>query len=355
MYSDPAYQRSKDFYKYAESYRSGSPHSERTYEGFEYDKVRGEEKYYGKERSVARERSLDVQYNRSWSRSPSHGGQITLTKETVGRNTPPTPMDDEARDFSRDVSPVEEGQSKFSDSKNKRRSEDDFNICEADIAELSSRSKFTGVFHKEPYERKRSYEESFNQDYMKSPRKHNRQLMSKSSVDRIESSKRDLYQKYQIIQSRITEKLKGRNESSPSSASSGSEPGQVNEGGELSNLQHEKALLLEKLKQLDKESSTSDIEEAFDIEDPRKVPSKRARLEPMGAWGDSHHQLPSGFGSVTNKYDYRGIDSTSSVRKQDSIHSFEEKERNKSCTRSSVEGSDHEDFTSLVSPKDVHI
>lgn len=355
VYSDPAYQRSKDFYKYAESYRSGSPHSERTYEGFEYDKIRGEEKYYGKERYVVRERSPEVQYNRSWSRSPSHGGQITSTKEAVGRNTPPTPMDDEARDFSRDVSPVEEGQSKFGDSKNKRRSEDDFNICEADIAELSSRSKFTGVFHKEPYERKRSYEESFNQEYMKSPRKPNRQLMSKSSVDRIESSKRDLYQKYQIIQSRITEKLKGRNESSPSSASSGSEPGQVNEGGELSNLQHEKALLLEKLKQLDKESSTSDIEEAFDIEDPRKIPSKRARLEPMGAWGDSHHQLPTGLGSVTNKYDYRGIDSSSSVRKQDSIHSFEEKDRNKSCTRSSVEGSDHEDFTSLVSPKDVHI
>nr|XP_022339400.1 msx2-interacting protein-like isoform X3 [Crassostrea virginica] len=360
MYNDPAYQRSKDFYKYAESYRSGSPHSERQYEGFEFDKIRVDEKYYGKERYIVRERSPDVQFNRSWSRSPTHGGQMA-TKEAVGRNTPPTPMDDEARDFSRDVSPVEEGQSKYGESKSKRRSEDDFNICEADIAELKGRSKYPGVFHKdtpswpeEKYERKRSYEESFSQDYMKSPRKQNRLFSSKSSIDRIESSKRDLYQKYQIIQSRITEKLKGRNESSPSSASSGSEPGQLNEG-ELSNLQHEKNLLLEKLKQLDKESSTSDIEEAFDMDDPRKIPSKRARLEPMGAWGEPPPQPQMELGNVSNKYDYRGKDSTIVRKQTDSIHNFDEKERSKSCTRSSMDESDHEEFTSLLSPKDAHI
>ncbi|XP_061196466.1 msx2-interacting protein-like [Saccostrea echinata] len=363
VYEDPAYRRSKDYYKYAESYRSGSPHSDRAFEGYDYDKIRLEEKYYGKERYVVRERSPDVEYSRrSWSRSPSHGapGQI---KENVGRNTPPTPMDDEARDFSsRDVSPMEEGQTKFGDSKNKRRSEDDFNINEADIAELTGRPKYPGMYRtdsspwtEDKFERKRSYDETFGQDYIKSPRKLDRQLSNKSALERIEFSKRDLYQKYQIIQSRITEKLKGRNESSPSSASSGSEPGQLNEG-ELSKLQHEKALLLEKLKQLDKESSTSDIEEAFDSEDPRKVLSKRARMDPVGPWGDSVHHLQMESGtSVPNikSYDYKGLDSTSSVRKQpDNLH---EKERNKSCTRSSVEGSDHEEFTSVVSPKDVQI
>ncbi|XP_056009969.1 uncharacterized protein LOC125649803 isoform X3 [Ostrea edulis] len=357
VYDDPAYRRAKEYYKYAESYRSGSPHSDRTYEG--YDKIRVDEKYYGKERYIVRERSPDVEYGRSWSRSPSHGAQGP-TKDNFGRNTPPTPMDDEVRDFSsRDVSPVEESQSKFSDSKNKRRSEDDFNINEADIAELSGRSKYQGVFRKDDslwpddkYERKRSYDESFGQDYLKSPRKLDRQFSSKSSLERIESSKREIYQKYQMIQSRITEKLKGRNESSPSSASSGSEPGQVNEGG-LSKLQHEKALLLEKLKQLDKESSTSDIEEAFEIEDQRKVSSKRARIEPIGPWGDSVHQSQMELG-VSKSYDFRGIDSTSNVRKQPDCK-FDEKERNKFSTRSSVEESDHEEFTSLVSPKDGQI
>ncbi|XP_062590610.1 msx2-interacting protein-like isoform X2 [Saccostrea cucullata] len=361
VYEDPAYRRSKDYYKYAESYRSGSPHSDRAFEGYDYDKIRLEEKYYGKERYVVRERSPEVEYSRrSWSHSPSRGapGQI---KENVGRNTPPTPMDDEARDFSRDVSPMEEGQAKFGDSKNKRRSEDDFNINEADIAELTGRPKFPGMYRtdsspwtEDKFERKRSYDETFGQDYMKSPRKLDRQLSNKSALERIEFSKRDLYQKFQIIQSRITEKLKGRNESSPSSASSGSEPGQVNES-ELSKLQHEKSLLLEKLKQLDKESSTSDIEEAFDSDDPRKALSKRARMDPVGPWGDSVHHLQTDLGGVSNikSYDYKGLDSTSSVRKQpDNLH---EKERNKSCTRSSIEGSDHEEFTPGVSPKDVQI
>ncbi|KAK3104914.1 hypothetical protein FSP39_013101 [Pinctada imbricata] len=370
QYSDDPYgERYGKYFKYPESYRSGSPVSERAYEDFEYGKPRPDEKYF-KERYPEMEFHDRHGYSpegRSWSRSPTLG---MPPKDSYGRNTPPTPMDDEMHDFSsHDNSPEGEAIGKYSEVKEKRRkSGDDFMINEADIAEINRASKYHAGYRKgqespwrdERYDRKRSYDESFSNEFgqfEQSPHKLDRQI-SRGSKSSIADSRRDICQKVRKIESKITERLKKGKESSPSSGSS--ESGELTEG-ELTKLQSEKQLLLDKLKSLEKDSSNSDLEEGM-IEEDRRKSSKRPRLESENPWEkSSKNELTNAKGHPKKSVSY---DSTLSLRKQmdhlrkiDETKKTEEKNRNyaSNASRTSVdaEGSEAEEFTAMLSPKEI--
>ena len=320
---------------------------------------------YYKERYVAgsREASPEGSYHgRSWSHSPTRN----RAKDSE-RNTPPTPLGgDDTQDFPSQEHSPSDVDNKFSDYK--RSGKDDFDITEADIQELRT-SKYSSAHRKESlsrseerYSRKRSYEDTFTRDSLSKEESNVRKLdrqLSHGSHEKmsLSDSKRDLFQKMKKIQSEISGKMLARTPTkegeAPNSSNSSDSDHASMTGGELSKLQHEKQLLIEKLKQLE-ETSNSD-NELLDLDGNKKFSSKRPRLDP---W--SGKRLQSELGNVISgpKKD-KSYDVSQSYRKQmEALRKMEEisvKEESKNTSKKNdiFSYEDEKEDKFLISPKDV--